>query len=310
MQRDTVVCLMGPTASGKTALALALAEIFPIEIINVDSAQFYRGMDIGSGKATSEERSKTPHHLIDICCPMQPYSVAQFCEAAYTLIAQIKAQGRIPLLVGGTMMYFHALQKGLSALPASSTAVREELVRTMHREGLACLYKRLQERDPKSALRIRSTDTQRILRALEVLACTGLPMSHWIDKPINVLAVPPYRFVNLALVPLETARAVLHQRIQQRFFAMLEAGFIQEVERLRKRYGDLTVIPAFKAVGYRQIVQYLYDELTYEQMCQQALAATRQLAKRQLTWLRRWPELITFDFLAPALLEKCSPYFF
>ncbi len=299
-----IICIMGPTASGKTALALALSEQFPIEIINVDSAQIYQGMDIGSGKPSVAVRKKVPHHLMDILDPAQPYSAAQFCYNAIEAIQSIISRNRIPILVGGTMLYFKALQQGLSELPESSPIIRQQLENHLQENGLDALYQRLQVLDPLRASQIKSTDPQRILRALEIYDITGKTMSEWLVRPR--IPLHSYQFINIALIPQTTPREVLHQRIEQRFVGMLDEGLVEEVKKLYQR-GDLAPsMPAIRAVGYRQVWQYLANELSYEAMRETAIAATRQLAKRQLTWLRSWPQMQFFDMDAPDLLVNVS----
>lgn len=293
MQR--IVCLLGPTASGKTALALALAADLPIEIINVDSAQVYRGMEIGTGMPDKPIREIIPHHLIDFLDPKTPYSAAQFREAALSLISDILKRKKIPLLVGGTMYYFKALEEGLAELPASDPIIRSEIQQLLQKEGLAFLYQKLQQVDPASAHRLAPTDTQRIMRALEVYELTQKPLSYWFSHQKKNES--EYEYVNVALIPLETSRSVLHQRIASRFDAMLEQGLVEEVKALKAR-GDLDPsLPSIRAVGYRQVWQYLQGDISFELMREQAIAATRQLAKRQLTWLRHWGNCINIDFL-------------
>lgn len=296
-----VICLMGPTASGKTDLAINLSEYFPIEIINVDSAQIYKGLDVGSGKPSSLIRQHVPHHLMDFLDPKISYNAAQFRHDALICIKEICQRGKVPILVGGTMLYFKVLQEGLSALPQAEDTVRRRLEMQAQTEGWEALHKLLQEIDPPTADRIKPNDSQRIQRALEIAEITGKPMSFWLAQPKS--APLPIQFLNIALIPLTTSRAVLHERILHRFNTMLEGGFVAEVEILMQR-GDLDEsMPAIRSVGYRQIWHYLKGQLSYEQMYEKAVAATRQLAKRQLTWLRRWPNLTTFDFLAPDLLS-------
>lgn len=292
-----VICIMGPTASGKTALSLQLAKNFPIEIINVDSAQIYCGLDIGSGKPEKAILEAIPHHLIDILDPKESYSVWQFCEAAQQLIQAIRERNRIPLLVGGTMLYFKALQEGLSDLPLSTPQVREKILARAHQEGWHALYQDLQRVDPVTARRLSPTDKQRISRALEVYDITQQPLSEWISKAHKTAS--PNQFVNIALIPQETDRFVLHDLIQLRFDKMLTQGLIEETQQLMAR-GDLHEnLPAIRAVGYRQVWQYLHRVYAYDEMREKAIAATRQLAKRQLTWLRQWPNCKTFDFASP-----------
>lgn len=297
-----VICLMGPTASGKTDLAVNLSEHFASEIINVDSAQIYQGMDIGSGKPSLQIRQKVPHHLMDFLDPKIPYNAAQFRHDAIACINEILERGKVPILVGGTMLYFKVLQQGLSSLPEANDALRKRLEAWADREGWAALHKALYQIDPLTANRIKPNDSQRIQRALEIAEITGKPMSFWLSQP---KADPlPFEFLNIALIPVTTPRAVLHERILLRFDAMLENGLVAEVEKLFRR-GDLNdSLPAIRSVGYRQVWQYLMGQLSYDEMHEKAVAATRQLAKRQLTWLRQWPMLTTFDFLAPGLSES------
>ncbi|NOR41248.1 MAG: tRNA (adenosine(37)-N6)-dimethylallyltransferase MiaA [Gammaproteobacteria bacterium] len=276
------VFLMGPTASGKTGLAVELAKRFSFEIISVDSALVYRGMDIGTAKPGPEVLAQTPHRLIDIRDPSEPYSAADFREDALLEMADITAQGRIPLLVGGTFLYFRALEQGLSDMPAADPEVRARLEAEAQQDGWEQLHARLAQIDPLSAARIHATDPQRIQRALEIYEISGQPMSAFhARQPENDL---PYRVLKLALIPED--RALLHDRIQHRFEEMLAAGFIDEVESLFNR-GDLTAeLPAVRAVGYRQAWAFLAGESGYDEMVEQAIVATRQYAKRQLTWLR------------------------
>lgn len=291
---------MGPTASGKTELALALAHELPIEIINVDSAQIYRQMDIGSGKPSHAERQVVPHHLMDILDPIESYSAAQFCLDATRLIKEITTRGKLPVLVGGTMLYFKALQQGLAELPRSSLSVRAAIIANAEEQGWEALYQELNRCDPLTAARLKPTDKQRIGRALEVFKMTGKPLSSWLATTRQ--QAPSIEFINIALISLATPRSVLHERIAARFDKMLTQGLVAEVEKLYAR-GDLDLsFPSIRAVGYRQVWQYLAQTHSYEEMRTKAIAATRQLAKRQLTWLRSWPALVNLDFLDPKLL--------
>lgn len=277
---------MGPTASGKTALAIALNDRRPCEIISVDSAMIYRGMDIGTAKPTLEELKRAPHHLLDICDPLETYSVAQFRTDAIQHIERAHAQGKLPVLVGGTMMYFKALLDGLSPLPSANPAIRVELESIILQQGLAGLYAELQQVDPIAAEKIHPHDKQRLIRALEVFRITKEPWSELIKVKDLCL---PYRFKQFAITPLD--RAVLHQRIEDRFLEMLQQGFVDEVAALMQR-GDLHLdLPSMRCVGYRQCWQYLMGEYTEAEMQLKGIAATRQLAKRQLTWLRSWSHL-------------------
>ena len=276
------IALMGPPASGKTDLAVDLVERLPCDIVSVDSALVYRGMDIGTAKPGPEVLERAPHRLIDICDPSEAYSAARFCEDAERAMAEIRAAGRVPLLVGGTMLYFRALQQGLSPLPAADPAVRARLDEEAQSEGWAALHRRLATVDPQSARRIHPNDPQRIQRALEVYEITGRPLSQL--TRIQRRPVLPYRLLKLARAPEE--RATLHRRIEQRFLNMLELGFETEVRALWAR-GNLTPeLPSMRCVGYRQMLKYLFGEYTLDAMVQRGIIATRQLAKRQLTWLR------------------------
>ena len=272
---------MGPTASGKTDLAIALRRHLPVELISVDSAMVYRGMDIGSAKPSADELAIAPHRLIDICDPAQAYSAARFREDALREMYDISASGRIPLLVGGTMLYYRALQYGLSALPKADPGVRAELQRELEAHGLEALHDRLARVDPLAAQRIHRNDPQRTLRALEVWELTGRPLSE-----LQTTAGQPMPFRAIKLVRAPASRAQLHRRIDGRFLAMLENGFVEEVERLVAR-GDLhPEMPAMRSVGYRQVWAWLRGEFSRDEMVERGQAATRQLAKRQITWLR------------------------
>ena len=272
---------MGPTASGKTDLAIALRRHLPVELISVDSAMVYRGMDIGSAKPSADELAIAPHRLIDICDPAQAYSAARFREDALREMSDINASGRIPLLVGGTMLYYRALQYGLSALPKADPGVRAELQRKLEAHGLEALHDRLARVDPLAAQRIHRNDPQRTLRALEVWELTGRPLSE-----LQTTAGQPMPFRAIKLVRAPASRAQLHRRIDGRFLAMLENGFVEEVERLVAR-GDLhPEMPAMRSVGYRQVWAWLRGEFSRDEMVERGQAATRQLAKRQITWLR------------------------
>ncbi len=282
------IALAGPTASGKSALALALARRLPAEIISVDSALVYRGMDIGTAKPTAAERRLVPHHLIDIRAPHEPYSAADFVRDARRLMAEIRARGRLPLLVGGTMMYFHALLHGLDALPAADAAVRQRIEARAARCGWAALHRILSRIDPQAAARIAPQDSQRIGRALEVWLLTGRPLSALQKRQGEQGAQGEQGGVLCALEPHR--RAWLHARIAARFDAMLAAGFVDEVRRLRAR-GDLSpALPSMRCVGYRQAWQALDEGRDAAWLREKACAATRQLAKRQLTWLRAMPQ--------------------
>ncbi|HTI17370.1 MAG TPA: tRNA (adenosine(37)-N6)-dimethylallyltransferase MiaA [Trinickia sp.] len=298
MTRTAIACLLGPTASGKTAAALAFAARHPVEIVSVDSALVYRGMDIGTAKPTHSERAAVPHHLIDIVEPTQNYSAAEFRADALRLVGEILGRGRVPLFVGGTMLYYKALTQGLHDLPSADATVRAQLEADAAREGWPALHARLAQVDPATAARLAPNDAQRIQRALEIFMLTGRPMSALLADTREVQdaahdAAMPYRFHPIALEPSD--RAVLHERIAQRFDAMLAAGFIDEVTRLRAR-GDLHPgLPSMRCVGYRQAWNYLDGEIDYPTMRDTGIFATRQLCKRQLTWLRSMPERVVID---------------
>lgn len=288
------IFLMGPTAAGKTDLAIELARQLPCDLISVDSALVYRGMDIGTAKPSAELLEVFPHRLIDIRDPGHSYSAADFVGDALAAMAESTAAGRIPLLVGGTMLYFKALSEGLADMPAADASVRAELEAQAEAEGLAALHRQLAEVDPESAARIHPNDPQRLVRALEVYRVSGISMSeHRARQRLQKAGagtpdggVLPYTVAQLSVAPAQ--RQVLHQRIEQRFAAMVEQGFVEEVEVLRGR-GDLhPELPSMRAVGYRQVWSYLDGAYSREEMVQRGVIATRQLAKRQLTWLRGW----------------------
>lgn len=282
-----VICIMGPTASGKTALAMALKQqLGNAELISVDSALVYRGMDIGTAKPTAAELALAPHFLLDIRDPGQSYSAADFRTDALVLISEIQQRGNIPILVGGTMLYFKALLQGISELPAADEQIRAQLEAEAKQHGWAALHQQLAAVDPVAASRIHPNDPQRINRALEVYRLTGQSLTDLTAKQPEPF---PYKVHQFAIAP--TDRAELHQRIEQRFLQMLEQGLQQEVQRLFDR-GDLHEnLPAIRCVGYRQMWDYLQGNTDYALMVNQGVAATRQLAKRQLTWLRSWPNL-------------------
>lgn len=295
------IFLMGPTAAGKTDLALQLVDELSCEIISVDSALIYRGMDIGSAKPSPELLQAYPHHLVDILEPTQSYSAAQFRADALVIMAQITARGKIPLLVGGTMLYYKALMEGLAPMPAADPQVRAVLEQQAAEQGWAALHAQLQQVDPESARRIHPNDPQRILRALEVWQVSGQSMTQLRaqqqqEKQSTKQPELPYNVASFAIAPQQ--RSVLHERIAHRFHMMLEQGFIAEVQALQQR-GDLHAdLPALRAVGYRQAWAYLQGELTYNEMIERGIIATRQLAKRQFTWLRSWPNVEWLDSLA------------
>ena len=293
------VCLTGPTACGKTELALALAERVPLEIISMDSALVYRGLDIGTAKPAQEIRTAVPHHLVDILEPTESYSAGRFARDAAALIAEIRARGRLPLLVGGTLLYLRALRDGLSALPHADESVRADLDREAAQHGWVALHERLRRVDPAAAERIAPTDRQRIQRALEVFALTGQPITEL--QQAGRLA-QQRGIVVLALVP--ESRADLGLRIERRFDAMVGLGFVAEVEQLRAR-GDLRPdMPSMRAVGYRQLWSYLDGYYGWDEARSRAIVATRQYAKRQLTWLRGDPNCEVWPAFSTGLLER------
>lgn len=280
--RLPVVLLMGPTASGKTGLSLALAEKLALEIVSVDSAQVYRGMDIGTAKPDAATRARVPHHLVDIVDPAEPYSAARFVADALRLVEAIHARGKIPLLSGGTMLYFCALQQGLSDLPAADPGLRARLAEEAARDGWPALHARLAQLDPASARRLHPNDGQRIQRALELVELGGAPVAALQAAKAGAVLTGPV--VKLAVNPGK--RAALHERIRARFHAMMDAGFLDEVRALRGR-GDLAPeLPSMRAVGYRQLWAHLDGSVSLDRAVEAGIAATRQLAKRQLTWLR------------------------
>lgn len=283
------VLLLGPTACGKSALAMALAREFALELVSIDSAQVYRGMDIGTAKPTAAERAAVPHHLLDLRDPAEPYSAADFVRDATAAIAVIRARGRLPLVVGGTMLYARALRQGLSDLPSADPAVRARLDAQAQADGWPALHARLAAVDPASAARITPNDRQRIQRALEVWETTGVPLSQLQNAPRK----PALALATLALLPAD--RAPLRARIAQRFDAMLAAGFVDEVRRLVDR-GDLHAdLPSMRAVGYRQACAYLHGHGDLAAMRTAAIHATAQLAKRQITWLRSMEDAVVLD---------------
>ena len=276
--------VLGPTAGGKTGLALRLAQRFPLEIISLDSALVYRGMDIGTAKPTAEELASVPHHLIDIISPLQSYSAAEFAADCLRLCGEISARGRMPLIVGGTMMYFHALVNGLNDLPQADAGVRAQLQAQKAEQGLEGLYRRLCGVDAATAARLKPGDSQRIERALEVFLLTGRPLSDHLA--VQTAYRVPLRLHTLVLFPQR--RELLHEAIARRFRLMLEQGFLEEVGRLKAEYPSLTAEHnAMRCVGYRQAWDYLDGACAYDAFVDAGIAATRQLAKRQLTWLRK-----------------------
>ena len=293
------IFLMGPTASGKTNVAVELAQRLPVELISVDSALVYRDMNIGTAKPDAETLARAPHHLIDIIDPTEAYSAAAFRRDALRLMHDITQRGKIPLLVGGTMLYFKALSTGLSDLPPSNPAVRAALDAEIAQHGIAHLHKGLAKVDAETAARLHPTDTQRIQRAMEIYRISGQAMSALIKQPKGIL---PYRILPIALVPSD--RAPLHARIATRFKVMLEQGLVDELHMLRGKYALNPNVTSMRCVGYRQAWQYMEGEIDEAQLLQTGIIATRQLAKRQLTWLRAMPDNIELDCLSPDLAQQ------
>ncbi|MGX5915326.1 tRNA (adenosine(37)-N6)-dimethylallyltransferase MiaA [Aliidiomarina sp. Khilg15.8] len=304
-----VICISGPTAAGKTQLAMDLADSMPCQLISVDSALIYRGMNIGTAKPSAAELARYPHDLIDIKDPAEIYSASDFRDDALVCIEAAVAAGKTPVLVGGTMLYYRALLGGLSNLPAADAGVRETLTQQAESLGWEALHERLAAIDATAAKRIHPNDPQRLIRALEIYELTGKSMTSLTQTQQPGLSYPSYQF---AVAPDD--RSVLHQRIAQRFALMLEQGFEAEVAALRARPDLHADLPAIRAVGYRQMWQYLAGECTHAQMIERGLAATRQLAKRQITWLRSWPDLHWLDPLqvnicdaAMSVMEREAP---
>ena len=299
--KPLAIFLMGPTASGKTDLALQLRQQLPVEVISVDSALIYRGMDIGTAKPSKAELALAPHRLIDICDPAESYSAANFRTDALREMQEISAQGKIPLLVGGTMLYYKALLEGLSPLPSADEKVRSEIEAKAALIGWGGLHQELCKIDPISAQRINPNDSQRINRALEVFYLTGKTLTELTAQKGEAL---PYDILQFAIAPEQ--REVLHRRIEQRFHKMIELGFQQEVEKLYRRPDLNENLPSIRCVGYRQMWEYLRGDYDHDEMIFRGICATRQLAKRQITWLRGWTSPIQWlDSLQPAqALEK------
>lgn len=291
----TVVCLTGPTAAGKSASTLAIAQRWPVEVVVMDSATIYRGMDIGTAKPSAQEQAAVPHHLLDIRDPAQAYSAAEFERDARQAIDAIAARGRLPLLSGGTLMYYKALREGLNDLPGADPEVRAAIDAQAQAQGWPALHAELAGFDPETAARLAPNDSQRLQRAIEVYRVSGRPLSQWLKTASNRPA--PYRFATIALEP--SNRLVLHERIAHRYEMMLGQGLLDEVRALHAR-GDLhTGMPSVRCVGYRQLWDYLDGQTSLDEAVTRAIAATRQLAKRQLTWLRSIPERHVVDCLAP-----------
>ena len=304
MQDPPAIVIMGPTASGKTAIALELARALPCEIVSVDSALVYRSMDIGTAKPDAQTLRTVRHHLVDVIEPHESYSAARFRDDALTAMREITERGKIPLLVGGTMLYFKALLEGMNELPEADPAIRL-VIDTMARErGWPAVHAKLKELDPATAERLEPTDSQRVQLALEIYYITGKTMGELLAKPRYVYF--PYIPIKIALVPGD--RAVLHRRIEARFDEMLRRGLVAEVQKLRDDYGLDASMPSMRCVGYRQAWQHLQGQLDIDALRDQGIAATRQLAKRQLTWLRSTPGLTVFDCLADDLPERVLNY--
>lgn len=299
--KTPVICLAGPTAAGKSATTLALAQRWPIEIVIVDSATIYRGMDIGTAKPSKSEQAVAPHHLLDIRDPVESYSAAEFQQDATALIHTITARGNIPLLCGGTMLYYKALREGLNALPAADPAIRAQIDREAQDSGWPELHRQLAEFDPATAARLAPNDSQRLQRAIEIYRVSGRPMSAWLadERPEQDSSL---EYVTVSLEPSD--RLALHARIAQRYQTMVEQGLLQEVQALHQRPDLHTGLPSVRCVGYRQLWDYLDGKVDKNQAIEQAIAATRQLAKRQLTWLRSQPERHIIDCLAPDAADQ------
>lgn len=304
MTHPSALAILGPTASGKTQLALDLAQVHDIEIISLDSALIYRDMNIGTAKPNAAELAQVPHHLIDIISPLDSYSAADFCRDALALIQDIQARGKLPVIVGGTMMYYKALTEGLNDLPAADPAIRAQLQADKNTLGLLTLYQRLQSVDPLTAERLKAGDSQRIERALEVFMLTGKPMSQHFQE--QEAQKPALNLTTLALIP-ET-RSLLHAQIKKRFDTMMAGGFLDEVRQLQAKYPGLNPdLPSIRCVGYRQAWAYLAGKDDLAGMTEKSIIATRQLAKRQLTWLRSLDYELALDpytetdLLAPTL---------
>jgi len=293
-KQPQAIFLMGPTASGKTALAINLRKTLPVELISVDSALIYRGMDVGTAKPTEQEQALAPHRLLDLLDPAQAYSAADFRRDALAEMAEITAAGRIPMLVGGTMLYFKALLEGLSPLPSADPEVRAKIEQQAAEQGWDALHRQLEQIDPVAAARIHPNDPQRLSRALEVFFISGKTLTELTQTSGEAL---PYQVHQFAIAP--ASRELLHQRIEQRFHQMLASGFEAEVRALFAR-GDLhTEMPSIRCVGYRQMWSYLAGETSYDEMVYRGICATRQLAKRQMTWLRGWEGVHWLDSEKP-----------
>ena len=312
--RPSAIAIMGPTASGKTAFALEVAERFNGEIVSVDSALVYRGLDIGAAKPSADERARVPHHLLDVRDPWQVYSAADFAHDARRAMDDIAARGRLPVLAGGTGLYFQALLEGLAAMPPADAALRDRITARAQQAGWPALHAELARIDPESAARIHPNDPQRLVRALEVYRVSGSTMSEHRARQRSQKAVAdapgsgvlPYTVAHLCIAPAQ--RSILHERIERRFLGMVEQGFIEEVEALRCR-GDLHPgMPSIRSVGYRQVWEYLDGRSSRDEMVERGIVATRQLAKRQFTWLRSWGESYWLDSLSRDNLPHALKY--
>ena len=304
MSHPRAFAILGPTASGKTRLALSVATVLPIEIISLDSALVYRDMNIGTAKPNAAELASVPHHLIDIISPMEAYSAADFVSDTLRLVNDIHARGRLPVIVGGTMMYYQALSQGLNTLPSANAGVRAQLAADKANIGLSGLYQRLLEVDPVTAARLSANDSQRIERALEIHTITGTAMSELLQAQNETNHI---HLETVTLVPEQ--RTQLHHSIAERYDVMLQAGFVEEVQALQQQYPDLHAdLPSMRCVGYRQVWDYLAGENTLVEMRELGIIATRQLAKRQLTWLRKIAAAHAFDpYAHPDLLPHVLP---
>ncbi|MCG2633423.1 MAG: tRNA (adenosine(37)-N6)-dimethylallyltransferase MiaA [Gammaproteobacteria bacterium] len=297
------ILLMGPTASGKTAAALALSAEFDCEVVSVDSAMVYRGMDIGTAKPDAEEMGGIPHHLIDICDPVEEYSAARFRDDALTVMARVSGAGRVPLLAGGTLLYYRALERGLAELPTADPVLRQQLLQDAEASGWPALHQRLANLDPEAAARIDPNDRQRIQRALEVCLLSGSTRTALTQQQQSYQL--PYRVIKLILAP---DRATIHQRVEQRFDQMLQVGLVEEVRGLHRRSDLGPETPSMRAVGYRQIWSWLEGQYSFDEARFRAIVATRQLAKRQLTWLRREPDAIWFEAPGRGLIAAVQQF--
>jgi tRNA dimethylallyltransferase len=302
--QPTAILLMGPTATGKTDLAISLCKRLPCDVISVDSALVYRGMDIGTAKPDAETLERTPHRLIDIRDPEESYSAGEFVRDAYREMDDILAAGRIPLLVGGTMMYFRALTEGIAELPAADHQVRQAIDAEADESGWPAVHNKLQQVDPVVAARIQPNDKQRIQRALEVYRSSGTPLSEWQRQSVPLRDDIRYLKIGLNIEP----RSLLHERIASRLQAMLEEGFLDEMRRLRERPELRADCPAMRSVGYRQFWQYLDGDSSLEEASDRALFATRQLAKRQITWLRSEKDIFLVDSLEAGVIDAISAF--